>query len=229
MKKLYICGDSFACNDPDSSITPWHQLLTNELKNHWIVNNLSLICASNLNIRMQVDKAVEDHADFVIVLFTSSVRGHGRISTQESIDNLLNNFYRVEKDDDKKQLGCWSYHSLDTNCVMPKNKTSILKSFFTEIFDLNLAIYENQCIIESSLHKLKSNQVEFLFDQGGFENPFFGGDKTYFEEFNNYRSQLNLWTLYGSPIVYRPYFHITDQLIHNDIANYYKQVLCPSK
>lgn len=229
MKKLYICGDSFGCKDSEYQIIPWHQLLTDKLKESWTVTNLSLICASNLHIRMQIDRAIENQADYVIVLFTSSVRGQGRLNDQVSNTNLLDSFYRVENIDNlDKYLGCWSYHSLDTNSGMQYDKKQILKNFFTEIFDLNLSIYENQCIIESALYKLKSKQMPFLFDQGGFENPMFGGNKLYFNEFNNHRSKLNLWNLHGLPMVYRPYFHIKDQSIHNDVAEYYyEKITCP--
>lgn len=226
MKKLYICGDSFGSADPDSIITPWTDLLKTKLSSSWIVNNLSMVCASNLHIRMQVDRALENNADFVVVMFTSSIRDHGVKTDQCASTSLLDDFFKIGHSNEGR-LACWSYNSLDWTCVMPPEKMKILKDFYTDIFDLDLAIYQNQCIIESTLHKLTHSQTPFLFDQGGFENPMFGSVKQYFAEFEKYKSQYNLWSLALSHTNHRPYFHITDQKMHNEISDYYcQQVVC---
>ena len=70
------------------------------------------------------------------------------------------------------------------------------------IYNLGLEIYKNRCIIESALQRLVKSNVPFLFDQGGFEHK---QERRYFEEFDEYR----------------PYFHITDQNTHDEIAEYY--------
>jgi len=62
---IYICGDSFAASDKQSTITPWHEQLE--------CVNLSRVCATNLQISQQVDHAIE-HASFIIALFTTCVR-----------------------------------------------------------------------------------------------------------------------------------------------------------
>ena len=62
---IYVCGDSFAASDKQSTITPWHEQLE--------CVNLSRVCATNLQISQQVDHAIE-HASFIIVLFTTCVR-----------------------------------------------------------------------------------------------------------------------------------------------------------
>ncbi len=62
---IYVCGDSFAASDKQSTITPWHEQLE--------CVNLSQVCATNLQISQQVDHAIE-HASFIIVLFTTCVR-----------------------------------------------------------------------------------------------------------------------------------------------------------
>jgi hypothetical protein len=230
MKKLYICGDSFACADPECPIIPWSELLVSNLGDSWEVENLSMVCASNLTIRMQVDRAIENQADFIIVMFTSSIRDHGRKTDQQSCQNLLDDFFRIGINNNQKRLACWSYNSLNSTCVMPPEKIQILKDFYTDIFDIDLAIYQNQCIIESTLHKLLASQTPFVFDQGGFENPKFDSDKLYFTEFDQYRSQYNLWQLAEFPMQHRPYFHIKDQKVHQEIVDYYKEkILCSTQ
>ena len=49
-----------------------------------------------------------------------------------------------------------------------------------------------------------------------------GVEKKYFTEYDKYRSKYNLWD-YGNRHLMRPNFHITDQNIHNEIANYYRE------
>ena len=61
MKKIYICGDSFGCPDFGWDIDPWPVILQHQLGNEYEVINLSISCASNFLIRVQVDKAITDH------------------------------------------------------------------------------------------------------------------------------------------------------------------------
>jgi hypothetical protein len=65
---IYICGDSFAVSDREySEIKPWHELIPNTV-------NLAQVCASNFMIHQQVEQAISSQADYIIVLFTSSLR-----------------------------------------------------------------------------------------------------------------------------------------------------------
>ncbi len=155
--------------------------------------SLAQICVSNLMISKQVDHAIL-HASFIIVLFTTSCR--------------------YEHDS-----GPYTIQNLSTS-----NLTKVQQHIVTEhakhFFDLDLEIYRNKCIIESVLQRLVDSGIPFLFDQGGFEHPKWGVDKTYFEKYHAYRSGYNLWD-WGDSKLFRPYFHITDQNKHNEIANYY--------
>lgn len=155
--------------------------------------NLSKVCATNLQISQQVDHAIA-HASFVIVLFTTSVR--------------------FEYGSDSYTL-----HNLDTSTLTSEQK-NIVTQYAKNFFDLDLEIYRNKCIIESVLQRLVDSNVPFIFDQGGFEHHSFGTNKKYFEKYNQHRSDYCLWD-YGDSKKFRPYFHITDQNIHNQIAEYY--------
>ena len=88
--------------------------------------------------------------------------------------------------------------------------------------DLDREIYRNKCIIESVLLRLVDSELPFLFDQGGFEHTKFGATLEYFKGWNFYRSRYNLW-VHGDSKLHRPYFHITDQDTHNEIAKYYRE------
>ena len=66
---IYVCGDSFAV--PDLEYGPcWVDLLQQKLP----VKTLAQVCASNLMISMQVDNAIKNNAQGIIVLFTASTR-----------------------------------------------------------------------------------------------------------------------------------------------------------
>ena len=66
MTDIYICGDSFAVSDPEYGPC-WVDMLP-------AVINLAQVCATNLLISQQVDRAIENQAKFIICLCTSSTR-----------------------------------------------------------------------------------------------------------------------------------------------------------
>lgn len=191
---IYICGDSFGVSDLDYGPC-WVDLLREQVNQP--VVNLSQVCASNLAIAQQVDQT--HGADWVIVLFTASTRG----------ETIFDN-----------QLVPYSIHSLNHTTPFNPEQLSILKKYTTEFFNLSLEIYRNQCIIESVLQRLIDRKQQFLFDQGGFEHPSFGGVQTYFEKYSEYRSVINLWN-YSQTREYRPYYHIKDVAVHQTVADYY--------
>ena len=195
---IYICGDSFAVPDPDYGPC-WVDLLSNKIKKP--ITNLSRVCASNTLISMQVDSI--DEADFVIVLFTASTRFETRLG-----GNIVP----------------YSVHSLDDTTPFNNEQLRILKQHTTEFFDLDLEIFKNKCIIEATLHNLQSKNILFTFDQGGFEHPSYGATNKYFENFNQFRSKYNLWD-YTNTRVHRPYYHITDLNVHQQIAEYYAEII----
>ena len=191
---IYICGDSFAY--PDVEYGPnWADLLGRQLP----VTNLSRVCASNLLIAQQVDQAIQQTSQAIIVLFTASTRGQTQV--------------------DGKVIP-YSMHSLDSTTRFSPKQLEILTAYTTEFFDLDLAIYENQLIIELILRRLIDSGIPFVFDQGGFEHPSYGGQKQYFQKFNQWRSSINLWD-YAQIRTHRPYYHIKDLAVHQHVANYY--------
>lgn len=189
---IYICGDSFCASDPGyPDITPWHELIPN-------AKTLGRVCASNLLISQQVEHAIGQHANFIIVSFTSSLRS----------ELLWQN-----------EIVPFSWLSLDQTTPFDGATLDALRQIFDRI-DLDNEIARSELMIEATLQRLVDSDIPFLFDQGGFEHPSYGGVGTYFERFNQYRSQVCLWD-HADTSTHRPYFHITDQHTHNEIAQYY--------
>jgi hypothetical protein len=192
---VYICGDSFGVSDLD-----YGECWVDHLSKSVNVKNLSIVCASNLLISQQVDRAIRENADFIICLCTSSTR----------LEVLF-----------QGRVIPFSVHSIDHTTKFDTQQKQILKKYINEFFDLDSAIYLNRCIIENTLQKLLDSRIPFLFDQGGFEHKSFGGiDTEYFLKYKTYKSKFNLWD-YITTKNYRPYYHITDTAVHLKIANYY--------
>lgn len=195
---IYVCGDSFCVSDPDYG-PMWVDILAQRFE----LCNLAQVAATNLLISKQVQTAIEAQADFIIMQGTAVTRG------QKKVGNSYVPF---------------SYHTASAQTT-PFNDyhLQILKQYYTEFFDLDMAVYENSIIIEHSIRRLVDSGIVFRFDQGGFEHPNFGSVKTnYFSSYNQYRSKINLWN-YAVSRDYRPYYHITDAKVHQQVADYYTE------
>jgi hypothetical protein len=196
MKRVYICGDSFCVPDPEYGAC-WVDLLAQQRT----IINLAQVSATNTLISMQVDQAIAESADFVIVQGTSCTRSETKLNGRIT-----------------------PYSLLTANAINTKfnnRQINIIREYYTEFFDLDLAIYHNQCIIQNTLQKLVDSRTPFLFDQGGFEHPKFEATRLdYFAKFNSYRSAINLWD-YADTRDYRPYYHIRDAKVHHNVAQYY--------
>ena len=118
--------------------------------------------------------------------------------------------------------------SLKDAKALTDQQRQIIDNYNKQFFDLDLAIYKDSLIIESILQRLVDSGIPFKFDQGGFENPIFGDIKAkkYFSEFDQYRSDINHWTVDAQMAKSNPHhFHIMDHNIHIEIANYYESAI----
>ena len=225
MQTVYICGDSFGCCDPEYSGLSWHEKLVKKLPKNITIQNLSKVCASNILISLEVDHAITNGANYIIVLFTSVLRDEVKISEVDTNAPLIERFVDITgSKDDNNSRNLISYTMLNINQEFLKNSTDTLKSY-SLLKDLNLLIYKDQCIIENALQKLVDSNIPFVFDQGGFENSLYGSDSTqYFQKFKNYLSKKNIWS-YVPVRSFRPYYHLIDQEITNNIADYYYKLI----
>lgn len=224
MKSLYICGDSFAFPDPEYGYC-WTDILTKYLDGKYSVHNLSRVCASNLQIAAQVDFAINQKADFIIYLMTTSTREEVRHfkKLEKSIYDRFTDITNQQLDTD---LTSYSVFSLDHTTILNNSQLSLLKKYHNEFFDIDLCIYKNELIIEGVLSRLEQSGIKFIYDQGGFENQKFYGtkDKIYFKKYLKHKSAINLWNFVNTK-KHRPYYHIDDELIQLNVAKYYMDLL----
>ena len=220
MNPVYICGDSFGSVDKDFNLLSWTQILAQKFP----VVNLSKICASNLHISLQVDRAIEQQASYIIYLATTSTRHDVELHPAESQKSLLDRFVDLQHPDQDCDLVSYSSRSLDSTTRFTSRQLELLKHYHAEFDNLELNIYLNQVIIESTLDRLIHSGIKFCFDQGGFEHASFGTDKKYFERYSQHRSAINIWDYaLKSGLSHRPYHHIKDPQVHQSIAEYYNQ------
>jgi hypothetical protein len=208
MKQVYVCGDSFASRDPEYGAS-WTELLSDLLQAQAQVVNLACVAASNLLINIQVNQAVH-HADYIIVLGTAVTRAEVAV---QAVDSQLTLLERFQKNDLVAYSILRPYRS-----HLTVQQQEQVKQYHTEFFDLDLAIHRDHAIISNTLDIIKRSGRPYLFDQGGFEHPRFGGTQEYFTDAN--RSAINLWDL-GTTQDERPYYHIREAATHARIADYY--------
>ena len=216
---IYVCGDSFNTSDKDYPNQSWYDKFSTLVNS---VTNLSIVCASNLLISLQVDCAIKQKASFIIVSFTSVTRSEVCYTTDRKTDNLLDRFYSLTcEDNTDRDLTSYTIWAPNHARALTKEQQKLVEKYNKEFFDLDLAIYKDHIIIDHTLQKLKSSGIPFLFDQGGFEHPSYStANNKYFTEYDQYRSLYNLWD-YVPVRSLRPYFHITDPNLNNKIAQYY--------
>lgn len=222
---VYICGDSFGCSDTEYG-PGWVDKLAKKLQGETDVVNLSKVCASNTQIGLQVEHAIANQAEYIIYLATSSVRDDVLLNTAESTDALLDRFVDITNPDATKNLTSYSVQSLNDTTLFDNSQLTMLKQYHATFFDIDVAIYRNELIIEGILSKLVASQIPFVFDQGGFEHAGFSNSKkNYFKTYNKYRSEICVWDYVTKNPAHRPYYHIEDQMIHEEIAKYYYTLL----
>ena len=214
MKHIYICGDSFATPDPEYG-PMWAELLQRKLGTDYLIVNHSSVAASNLLVAVQVDNAIKNHADFVIMLATACTRNEALVlpATDQA---LMDRF-------DRHELVSYSIFRPYRSHLTTTDQEAIYQ-FHRRYTDLELNIFRDHCILLGTLTRLQQSCIPFLFDQGGFEHPSFGGQAGYFNEFRSQRSALNVWD-YGTTEAESPYYHIQHAEDHVKFAEYYfKQI-----
>jgi hypothetical protein len=230
MKQLTICGDSYYTDDSEWPNIHWTNKLT-ELLPDFKIKNLSTAGASNVLIRMQIDQALKEKPDYIVVSFTTSLRGLIRYNLTPLGTNLLERVYKPGQDKNKFNLVSFPYSLIDIFVPFSSSHSRILKEYVTECVDLDVMRTENYYIIESALYRLQKSRIPFSFSLGGFDHIRFtsAADSLvhYFDDFNQHKLDTNMWDYHNeSHKTLRPFFHILDNTIQQKLANeVYQRIL----
>jgi hypothetical protein len=223
MKKIIICGASDCFLDPDFPNQSWMERLQAKLPDY-SVETLAVEGASNFFIRLQIDRAIEQQADYIIVNFTSSIREEIKFNDIEDDRDLYDRFYRYHATKEPTSLVCYSPATLDKTSILTTEQKQILKSYYVNFSNMDLSVQKNYYFIQNSIETLIKKKIPFKFSQGGFEHSSYMDDllSNYsFEEYQTFQSKYNLWDYIDDFKRARPYFHIDNPEITQEIADYY--------
>ena len=224
-KTLYICGDSFCSRDP-------------EYGDNWVdmfnlaaidIINLSSPGASNYLIYLQVKEAILKNADYIIYQASSSIRNEFSIKPTSLQKDELNRYWNVTAPADDASVVCCSW----INPWGPKYNLTIFSStditqiqdFFVKNIDLTSLVEKNYIFILHTLQILTASNIPYAWSQGGFEHKMWESTNWWdFSAYKDHECKINLWDYYDSNVI-RPYYHVTDKQILQDVCNEYINML----
>lgn len=176
-KTLYVCGDSYASLDTRYPNTHFSELLANELNCNLV--SLSRAGISNAAIHLQIERAIDSAADFIIYVATDSYRFEVPLNTlyptlstrtytpSNGIDNIDYSHQNTpaENNVDFALASLYSIHysKFSEETSFPKEFTSAWKSYFTHIYSEEWKKQTDQWIIENCLNRLIDSGIPFLF------------------------------------------------------------------
>ena len=222
---IYICGDSFCSQDKEYG-SNWVDLLIQ--KSPTKIINLSRPGASNYLIYLQVKHALENNATYIIYHATSSIRHEFSFTTDDTSKDNIDRYWNVLTPNNPKKTICTSWATPLINTPIDfKYELTEIYTFGTKFLDLPSTIEKNYIYILFTLQLIKENNklCNWAWSQGGFEHPKFNPNSNWnFSQYRQYESKINLWDYYNSTAL-RPYYHITDIKIHQEVCNLYFDML----
>jgi len=214
---IVVCGDSFYFDDADYPNIHWTSKFTN-------LTNLAMPGASNLVIRMQIDRAISLNPDLVVVSFTSCLRTVIKYKNHSTEKNLLDRLY-VPKSNLDYDLISFPYAGAKYFNQISNHQLDILNRYAAEFVDLDLLRQENYYLVKDALETLLQSGVKFVFSLGGFDHKTFCDQSPYdFSKYEKFNLPINLWDHWNKTESLRPWFHVTDKQIQNDLAEFIKNV-----
>ena len=207
-KKVLICGDSFAQDDPRYPGLHFSQKIANSFPIvDWKLYNLASNGSSNRAIAQQMLQGMMYNPDFVILLFT----GSNRIETERNSGDPARSL-------NPEDIVNWNRkrYTLNTESMLhvrSENGDSVVDQ---EVVDMQNIITAGFC-----LEYLKNRNIGYCWMDGGLRSI----SKTIYEK--NYIANplldhkltqipLNLWTHSNGP---EPSFHVDSEEIQESFAN----------
>lgn len=178
MKTLYSLGDSYmTTDDPHDGIVSFCELYCQRKE----FNHVSLARpgATNFAIRLQIEKAIEQHADYVVIGTTCSDRFDIALDISSScvkyvIDNIFYTAYQAKSkkhvDQHNVTLVSDTFTALvnrhDQTYLCSEQQSKSLKSYLTYLHNPSLATQKDYYTISDGLRKLQSHHIEFILLPG---------------------------------------------------------------
>ena len=204
-KKVLICGDSFAQDDPNYPGLHFSQKIANSFPIiDWKICNLATGGSSNRAIAEQMLQGMTYDPDFVILLFT----GSNRIETERNANEPARSL-------NPEDIVNWNRlrYTLNTKSMLYVRSENGDQVVDQEVIDMQNIITAGFC-----LEYLKNRNIGYCWMSGGLVK--FDHSKTYtvnpLLEHENKKIPLNLWK---HSIGNDPSFHVKDDSIQESFAN----------
>ena len=173
-KNLYSCGDSFMTVDyPANKVTSFLELYCQHKEFKHV--SLARAGATNFMIRMQIEQAIEDHADYVVVSNTSVDRIDIvlDIDNQDpwfTLDHILHKGYNSASElmfpginpkmiSDTINNIMWAIHEN----IVPEQKKQAIKHWVADLHNHSLQRQKDYFLISDGLRKLKEYHIPFVY------------------------------------------------------------------
>ena len=171
-KTLYTIGGSFMSIDipPTAIVTSFLDLYAN----HQGLNHVSLalIGATNFMVRLQIDEAIKQQADYVILSTVPSDRIDVVLDSELDHDffELKNIIYRNYKsksvqniaDQDNKILSDSIYNATNIRMELSKDQKRAIHTYIADLHNSSLQRQKDYYMISDGLHKLQQHRIPFL-------------------------------------------------------------------
>jgi len=175
MKTLYTCGDSYMSVDhPTNAVVSFLELYSTYKR--FEHKSLARAGATNFMIRMQIEKAIEDQADYVVVSNTSVDRVDIVLDTDNqnpwytlehilhkgyssASEQLLDNGHSLMMVSDTINNIMWAKHEN----IVPEQKKQAIKHWVADLHNHSLQRQKDYFIISDGLRKLKEHNIPFVY------------------------------------------------------------------
>lgn len=180
---IYSCGCSFMSLDSDYPGTHFTEIVSKQLTGN--LTSLARPGSSNFYIALQVDHAIQQRPDLILVLFTN----YDRIEILKP-----NQVYDVKQG--YKEIGKTAMSNVITNYIdqslVEEPKKDALKKWFGEVYDFGLAFHRDYYLCLGVLSRLEQSRIPFVFNFGGMR--YFSVDsEVWWKNHSNSMAKLNPW------------------------------------
>jgi hypothetical protein len=177
MKTLYSLGDSYmSTDDPDEGIVSFCELYS-RAKNFEHVS-LARPGATNFATRLQIDRAIEDRADYVVIGITCSDRFDIALDITESVmyslENVFYSNYRAQSQrhvqQDSVKLVSDTFNNLvarlHQKTLVTEQQMHALKAYIAYLHNPMLVVQKEYYMISDGLHRLIRANIPFVLLPG---------------------------------------------------------------
>lgn len=178
MKTLYSIGDSYmTLDDPNDGIIGFCELYSQQKKFKHI--SLARPGATNFAIRLQIDRAIEQKADYVVVGITCSDRFDVAIDTDHrpkkyTLDHVHYSGYRARSEHHVDHGNCQLVSDTFVNLMQRQYQKALvsdaqldsLRSYMAYLHNATLSVQRDYYMISDGLRRLQSIGIPFVLIPG---------------------------------------------------------------